>query len=878
METAGLRETERLAQDTAAAFGEVQDQVSLTAAQYRQVVALMEEGESATRAVARVTGQVRVEAGDVDDAYRRVAASLDLSEDEARRLASSIAQTTRESSQLDADLRQVAATLDLSEDEARRFASQIRKTEAPPADVARGFDTIRGSVLRLGATLAAFVGVREVVDQLNQAVQASADLAESVNAVNVVFDRGADTILEASEEAVTRFGVSSRALNEAATQIGASLQNAGFDAEEAAEKFLELQLRATDTASVLNTDVNQVLIALQAALRGEFDPIERFTGGMNVAAVQAKALSLGLISQGEELDNNARATAVLALFMERTNRFAGDFANTSDSVANRQRILRAELEDTRAELGEALLPAYEQLLDLGPPLIEFVRILSIQIASLTTSMGESGSAAQTFADVLQVIGAVPTAVGTLVGTVKGLGQGLLGFARALTEPEEGIDQIRRGIDTLNETADSFDISQVRNQLIDLLQSGADPAAALSAALIELGDISLDAEQFEAAASQLTRIADVPSDRLSDVSLFLADQGEAAGLTADEVQTLRTQLSGLLSEAEGFSRRRPIGAGGVFDTGAITTFQQELSVTTELGRTAFASLTGFLDDAGISLAEFALAGAPIPDFLEATRSQAELTAVSFQTTAAASRELADDLDTRLATALPQLGSVFEGAAEQIEQSTDEIIRNIREQLTQTAQFEASLAILAARGQAALAAALLEQGPAAASAAADFVNNIEDAVAAEDLISGRTATEKAEEARLALAAALADIDLSREGRLALLSFAAGLTDPSILGEISSATQEIVDRTVSGIRGQLRAESPSKVMMEIGADAAEGFFLGLNQGLRQPVVPAFNLPEQARTTTGQGAQVNVTFTTVPNPTTDTARIVQTVGALVQ
>jgi len=42
--------------------------------------------------------------------------------------------------------------------------------------------------------------------------------------------------------------------------------------------------------------------------------------------------------------------------MEQTEGVTGDFANTSDGLANQQRILAATIEDTRAEIGEKFMP------------------------------------------------------------------------------------------------------------------------------------------------------------------------------------------------------------------------------------------------------------------------------------------------------------------------------------------------------------------------------------------------------------------------------------------------------------------------------------------------------------------------------------------
>jgi len=47
--------------------------------------------------------------------------------------------------------------------------------------------------------------------------------------------------------------------------------------------------------------------------------------------------------------------------MEQTAGVTGDFANTSDGLANQQRILAATIEDTRAEIGEKFMPIMQDM-------------------------------------------------------------------------------------------------------------------------------------------------------------------------------------------------------------------------------------------------------------------------------------------------------------------------------------------------------------------------------------------------------------------------------------------------------------------------------------------------------------------------------------
>lgn len=218
------------------------------------------------------------------------------------------------------------------------------------------------AVLGTTVKVATAVGLAGVTAFVGKSIQASSNLTESINAINVVFREGAKPIQEYGKTAANTVGLSQRAFNELVTPLGAMLLNAGNSADVAAEKTIKLTERAADMASVFNTDVRQALGAVTAALRGEADPIERYGVSLQGAAVDAKAAELGLKKVGGEFDNNAKQAARVALILEQTNRVAGDFTNTIDGQANKARVLSATLEDTQAAFGKAFGPTVQSIM------------------------------------------------------------------------------------------------------------------------------------------------------------------------------------------------------------------------------------------------------------------------------------------------------------------------------------------------------------------------------------------------------------------------------------------------------------------------------------------------------------------------------------
>lgn len=244
------------------------------------------------------------------------------------------------------------ATLELRTDQ-KNFDRGLKNAEKTLNQFGKRLTKI-GRNLTLGVTTPIAIGFGKVV-------KLASGLQESMNAVNVVFEDSAKIITDFSKKAVTAAGVTQEEWNQAATILGAQLQQAGLEMDEVADKTNVLIQRAADMASIFNTDVNDALGAIQAALRGEIDPIERFGVAMNMASVEARALEEGIIDAGEEMSAGQAIAARFAEVMAQTDKYAGDFARTSNQLANRGRILRARFKQLGAEMGEQLLPIMEKI-------------------------------------------------------------------------------------------------------------------------------------------------------------------------------------------------------------------------------------------------------------------------------------------------------------------------------------------------------------------------------------------------------------------------------------------------------------------------------------------------------------------------------------
>lgn len=207
------------------------------------------------------------------------------------------------------------------------------------------------------------VGIKNVVGE-------SVKLGESINAVNVIFGDGAETITKFGESAARAVGLSNAEFNQLAANTGAVLKATGKEMGVVADMTTELSIRAADMASVYNTDVQTAMNAIRSGLIGQSEPLRSLGVIMSETEVQAFALASGIIETDRAMTEQEKVLARYNFIMEQSKVVSGDFANTSGSLANQQRILSSQFKDIAAKLGQEIVPIIQKLITKVTPLIE----------------------------------------------------------------------------------------------------------------------------------------------------------------------------------------------------------------------------------------------------------------------------------------------------------------------------------------------------------------------------------------------------------------------------------------------------------------------------------------------------------------------------
>jgi len=223
----------------------------------------------------------------------------------------------------------------------------------------KAFQGLTASTALVGAAVGGVVTA--VGAMAYKAVQAASDLNEAISKSNVVFGAISVEVQAFSRTAARSLGISETAALQAASTFAVFGKAAGLAGKDLSTFSTEFVTLAADLASFNNTSVDQAINALGAALRGESEPLRQYGVLLNDATLKSAAMELGIYNGTGALSQQAKVLAAQKVIYEQTNDAQGDFARTSDGLANQQRILAASIENVKTNIGQALLPVVQNL-------------------------------------------------------------------------------------------------------------------------------------------------------------------------------------------------------------------------------------------------------------------------------------------------------------------------------------------------------------------------------------------------------------------------------------------------------------------------------------------------------------------------------------
>jgi hypothetical protein len=247
----------------------------------------------------------------------------------------------------------------------RAFASmeaQIRKFSAQVQMVGRvGFGAMGSALGGIGrmlrsltvqaTALGAAVGVSFTV---KNAIDQASTLEETLNKFRVIFGDSSDQMQAWGDQFAKQMGRGRSEVLQFMADSQALIVPLGLDPAVSQQMSKDLTRLAYDMGSFHKVTDIEAFNALQSALRGEADAIERFGARVNEAAVSAELLKQGL--NPKTATEAQKTMARYNLILVGTEKAQGDLARSSGSYANQQKALVAGWTDVATAIGTAFLP------------------------------------------------------------------------------------------------------------------------------------------------------------------------------------------------------------------------------------------------------------------------------------------------------------------------------------------------------------------------------------------------------------------------------------------------------------------------------------------------------------------------------------------
>lgn len=504
------------------------DAVVDVTADTRQVTSSIDGAVDAADSSVVVTGEARDVTGSIDAAVDAADTTVDLDVDTA-----STKQLRAELDKVNRELTEARTLLD-------RMEGDLEQVRRKGGQVEGSFEGVRRAA---GAALSAF-GARAVIQEIDAMITAASDLAESQSKVDVVFGESKATINEWAEGSAEALGLAKQEALGAAGTFGNLFTALGLSKAAAADLAPEVVQLGADFASFNNLDVPETLDKLRSGLVGEIEPLRALGVSFGAVDVERKAMQLGLADLNGEVSEGAKVQARWALILEQSTAAQGDFARTSEGLANQQRIMRAEFANARAEIGERLLPLMLDVVQKGRGFLDFFLALPVPVqnaalgfVALALSLGPiiavSGNVTKAVTSISSAVTALATttaastiALGTFTVALIGIGTAFYAYTRIVQAFQDVQDEF-----------DSRTATAVNN--LALLGGQAETTGA------QLRDAAVDAflagEGMAATAEGTEAAGDAVAAATANATTLLDEFSEASGVTRERIVQLANEM-------------------------------------------------------------------------------------------------------------------------------------------------------------------------------------------------------------------------------------------------------------------------------------------------------------------------------------------------
>jgi len=243
--------------------------------------------------------------------------------------------------------------------DASRLVTENRKAERSSRKAGKGVDEAEQGLGRFAARAATFVAGSAALGIMGSWISEGTKMAETADLIRgsweKTFGEAGQTLNRDLEKTRRGLGLAEYEMQQLLVTTGQLAQQQGLTKDESADFANQLFTMAGDVAAFTGKldEAPNVLNAFQAALRGEFDPLEQYGIKLSAAAIEAEALRINVGKTSAELTAADKTTATLTLITEALGDEYGALGEAAESGATKANEAAADQKDAQEAVGQS---------------------------------------------------------------------------------------------------------------------------------------------------------------------------------------------------------------------------------------------------------------------------------------------------------------------------------------------------------------------------------------------------------------------------------------------------------------------------------------------------------------------------------------------
>ncbi len=347
---------------------------------------------------------------------------------------------------------------------------------------------VGGAFKHLGLLIAGAFAVDKMIEFGKSAIDLASDLIEVQNVVDVTFGSMAQDVNNFAKNALSSFGLSELTAKRFTSVMGAMLKSSGLAGKDMEEMSKSLTGLSADFASFYNLKPEEAFEKIRSGISGETEPLKQLGINLNVANLQAFALSKGIKKSFMSMTQAEQVLLRYNYLLSVSKDAQGDFARTSSSWANQTRLLNEQWKKFQGTIGQG-----------------FINVLGPVLKMLNTLIARLQVAAQYFTAFTALISGTKQTSTSAAKAVATLGKSTSDTGSSVKKAGKAVKGSLSSFDELNV------ISQNTSSAMDDIASGADMmTGGLGESSQPQQPVPIDTTQFQPVIDIITKIKELSS--------------------------------------------------------------------------------------------------------------------------------------------------------------------------------------------------------------------------------------------------------------------------------------------------------------------------------------------------------------------------------